>query len=600
MTFLVVPSLEKAHGTGHLTRSQDLVRSLRDMGKEAYLFAGSGERRIALDTSLPVFEREEEKGRQWDCIVLDRFRTPAEEFEKWSALGPVIGIDEGGPCRENFPFLIDLLPPLPRTAPANICDPSLLPLPHARRASFSLSDSGGRDGSPLRILVSFGGADLENTAIPACRALAAPGALITCLNPHPPHPRVHGVTFLDSLPDLREHLAAYDLVITHFGLTAFESIHARVPVLLVSPGAYHESLARAAGFVSAGTGASGIRRLAKLLYSAGRINRRFLRKLRSACEEAATRYGLAEPPARRLGDLLGTYAPRFPKGCPVCGSRARAPVISRFPDRTYLRCPACALVYMARPAPPPVAYERAYFFELYRNQYGKTYLEDFPSLVDAARARLDVMGPLLPGAPDLSVPPRILDIGCAYGPFLAAARERGYDPVGIDPTADAVRYVREELGLRAFHGFFPYSHGTRDFVAGSFDAVCLWYVIEHFEDLAGVFAEIRRLLKTGGVLSFATPSFGGVSARVSAAGFLEKSPSDHFTLWEPKHTAAILKARGFELRKLAISGHHPERFPILGGLFRNRRHGFLYRLFLRLSRVFRLGDTFEAHAVKLP
>ena len=587
MTFLVVPTLEKAHGTGHFSRSCELIRSLRALGAEAYLWAGGGAPPlVSPDTSFFVFD---ERARAWDCIVLDRFHAPSEEFDKWSALGPVIGIDEGGIRRRDFPFLIDLLPPLPQAPPANMLCPSLLPLPRARRDSFH--GRGGAGDVPLRILVAFGGSDPENLAVPLCRILAAPDLVsITALAPDPPH--CEGVTFLSRIPDLRERLAEYDLVITHFGLTAFESVHARVPVLIVSPSAYHERLARCAGFVSAGLTQKGIGRVPKLLYRGNKINRRFWGKLGNACETIAARYGLKEPPARDLPGLLRGFSPRFPRACPVCGSTGAGPVLARFTDRTYRRCPACGLVYMLRPAPPPLEYDRSYFFEMYRNQYGKTYLEDFPALTKAAESRLDTIGAVL--SRDVEAP-RILDIGCAYGAFLAAARERGFSPLGIDPTEDAARYAREELGLPVLRGFFP--EAARDFPSGSFDAISLWYVIEHFENLAEVFAEIRRLLKTGGVLSFATPSFGGVSAKVSAAGFLEKSPADHFTLWDPKHTANILKRHGFILKKIVISGHHPERFPLVGRIFKSRRQGMLYRLCLWISKIFRLGDTFEAHGI---
>ncbi|MDR2518423.1 MAG: hypothetical protein LBD13_03295, partial [Spirochaetaceae bacterium] len=138
MTFLVVPTLEKAHGTGHLLRSFELARSLRALGAEAYLRAGAGETHplILQDPSLLDLAVQDGHLRQWDCIILDRFRTPPDEFARWSALGPVIGIDEGGPCRQDFPFLIDLLPPLPGASPANMLCPSLLRLPRHRRQSF--------------------------------------------------------------------------------------------------------------------------------------------------------------------------------------------------------------------------------------------------------------------------------------------------------------------------------------------------------------------------------------------------------------------------------------------------------------------------------
>ncbi|MDR2485797.1 MAG: methyltransferase domain-containing protein [Treponema sp.] len=609
---LVVPAIEKGRGGGHLARSAALVHALRSQNREAYLFGRFGSREQAfcnnLDSAWVLSDEKALQSRTWGFIVLDRFQTSQEEFARWSASAPLIGIDEGGDLRDRFDFLIDLLPGPPGGSAPNILDPRLLPLPARRRTSFYLD----RKGRLLKTLVSFGAEDPENLTVPVCQALASPEnteitALFGVLNRSGDGiPRLAGVRTAEGIPELREHLAEYDLVITHFGLTAFECIHAGVPVALVSPGAYHEKLARHAGFMSAGIRAKGGNRLKELLYkkpsrSAGSpaVNEEFLKVLGELGERIGARYGLhenlREPYA--LGDLLGSYALHVPAACPACGSQERFNhrVLARFPDRTYRRCPRCGMAYMLRTCPPPIVYERDYFFDFYKKQYGKTYLEDFPNLIRNAKTRLTHIKAMLQSRG--KGPLRLLDIGCAYGPFLAAAREEGFSPTGIDPAEDAVKYVQKELKIPAFQGFFPDTPLPDVLKAESFDAISLWYVIEHFEKPGEALGEIYRLLKPGGVLAFSTPSFSGVSARTSAAGFLEKSPQDHWTVWEPRYTGAILKRRGFTLKKTVISGHHPERFPLIGPLLTGK-HGFLYGLCLQISSLFGLGDTFEAYAVK--
>jgi hypothetical protein len=104
------------------------------------------------------------------------------------------------------------------------------------------------------------------------------------------------------------------------------------------------------------------------------------------------------------------------------------------------------------------------------------------------------------------------------------------------------------------------------------------------------------LLKPGGVLAFATPSFSGISGSASLKRFLENSPADHWTIWSPAVCRKTLKMAGFTVKKTVNSGHHPERFPLLGKFARSKKsplHGPL----LGLSKFFSLGDTFEAYAV---
>jgi 2-polyprenyl-3-methyl-5-hydroxy-6-metoxy-1,4-benzoquinol methylase len=256
-------------------------------------------------------------------------------------------------------------------------------------------------------------------------------------------------------------------------------------------------------------------------------------------------------------------------------------------------------VYLERVTPPPVEYGAAYFSDSYRKQYGKTYLEDFPGLKKAGEVRLRRIRRILvkkDAAPRV-LPERLLDIGCAFGPFLAAAAEAGFEPAGIDPAAEAVAYVRDKLRIPAAQGFFPEQSRGEYGRGQGFAAVTLWYVIEHLRDPREALAEIHRLLRPGGVLAWSAPSFSGISGRKSRTEFLRASPGDHWTVWDPRRLPQILGRFGFDLRETVITGHHPERFPVIGGFLKGRR-GPVYRLFYGVSRILGWGDTFEVYAVK--
>ncbi|GHV24851.1 hypothetical protein AGMMS4952_01260 [Spirochaetia bacterium] len=640
---LVVPTVEKNRGGGHLSRGASLVRSLRGAGREAFLFlpeysgetigelnprklqaaglleiAGSdGESWILQGASQdPRYSRESQN--HWDFIILDKWRTDLWEAASWAALAPLIGIDEGGAYRDKFDFLIDLLPPLPKKGfnPPNISAPSLIPLPSNRRPSFRKEGGGLLQAGPFRVLISFGAEDtagLTSQTVMALGRQARPGELeITVIAPGLPEDKVRtlkefskgtlvqgtGIAVLNGMPNLREHLAEYDLLITHFGLSAFEALHARLPVCLVSPGPYHEALARNAGFFSAGTGPAAAGHIGQFFFSGkkGRgLNTEFLNTLAADSEKVAARYGLDAAP-RNLGELLAAFVPPS-RTCPACGApffvrdkNHEIPI--RVSDRTYRRCTHCGMTYMLRFCPPVIEYGTEYFFDFYRKQYGKTYLEDFPNLVEAGKKRLAVINRLIkrgrqPGR-------RLLDIGCAYGPFLSAARDGGFSPQGIDPAAEAVRYVREELGIPANESVFPDLSLESPENTGTFAVVSLWYVIEHFEDLRWVLVEINRLLAMQGVLAFSTPSLGGISGKKSLAAFLEKSPPDHRTVWNPAICRRLLARYGFRLKKIRVTGHHPERF------FPGKAPRVpLWNFLLLISRLFGLGDTFECYAVKV-
>jgi len=424
----------------------------------------------------------------------------------------------------------------------------------------------------------------------------------------------------EAIPNLNEHLTDYDLIVTHYGLTSFEALYAGVPVLLASPTRYHEKLAKKAGFWTLGIGKGNAATKLNVLLKKNEMFFSYFRNLKKHCAELAIKFNLDNEPQQSLADLVNSITPDVSRNCPVCGAELHQPVLARFPERSYLRCKYCGGISMNRINPMPVEYDKEYFFEQYQKQYGKTYIEDFPNLTAMAKRRLAEIKKLgmrneelgigkaehegenkLSGNDPHSPLPtphslNLLDIGCAYGAFLAAAKEEGFSPQGIDPAEDAVRYVTQTLGIPAQHGYFP-NLTPHSPLPTPYNVVTLWYVIEHFRDCVPALAEISKLLKPGGVLAFATPSFTGISGRGSLKRFLDNSPQDHWTVWAPAICGKALGKAGFRVKKIVSSGHHPERFPIVGK-FAHNKDSFLYRLLLAVSKIFALGDTFEVYAVK--
>jgi hypothetical protein len=302
---LVIPACEPGKGGGHLVRSAALVRELRAMGREAWLYITSSNADAVLDTMQ--FDRSwllAETGlreKNWQFIILDRFQTPEQELARWQKTAPVIGIDEGGKHRGRFDFLIDILPNCEIIAP-NIADPSLLPLPKNKP-----SPSPNTETEPLKALVSFG---LEDSA-GLGPALVKTLELKKCQN-------IEITLLKKTIPNLNERLTDYDLVITHYGLTAFEALYAGVPVLLASPTVYHEKLAKQAGFFTLGTGRKNAEKNISVLLKKNAKFILFLSDLKKHCAELAVKYGLDREPQRSLAVLVNSFAPDVSRNCPVC------------------------------------------------------------------------------------------------------------------------------------------------------------------------------------------------------------------------------------------------------------------------------------------
>jgi len=124
-----------------------------------------------------------------------------------------------------------------------------------------------------------------------------------------------------------------------------------------------------------------------------------------------------------------------------------------------------------------------------------------------ARPRLRYLaGRFQPGA-------AVLDIGVGDGTFERIASARGLNVHVLDPDPQAIERARSELGLgdRARTGIgqsLPWGDA-------SFDGVVVSEVLEHLDDVAlrGTLAEIRRVLRPGGMLVGTVPADETIEAQ---------------------------------------------------------------------------------------
>lgn len=107
----------------------------------------------------------------------------------------------------------------------------------------------------------------------------------------------------------------------------------------------------------------------------------------------------------------------------------------------------------------------------------------------------------------LSVPKgRLLDIGAGRGEVLRAAREAGWEAVGIETSPTFAEHAARHSGVEVIQQ--PLEECR--FEAESFTAVVLGAVLEHLFDPDGVVKEIARILKPGGALFIDVPNEGGL------------------------------------------------------------------------------------------
>lgn len=142
---------------------------------------------------------------------------------------------------------------------------------------------------------------------------------------------------------------------------------------------------------------------------------------------------------------------------------------------------------------------------------------------------------------------RVLDLGCGAGRFVAALRQAGADPVGVEIAGAALERARAvapgaDLRLLEDDGSIPLEHGSVDLVWCS-------EVLEHVPDTAGLLSEARRVLKTGGRILVTTPSHE-LARRVAIALFQWEPYFDplgqHVRFYSHRSLVRVLETFAFE------------------------------------------------------
>jgi 2-polyprenyl-3-methyl-5-hydroxy-6-metoxy-1,4-benzoquinol methylase len=237
-----------------------------------------------------------------------------------------------------------------------------------------------------------------------------------------------------------------------------------------------------------------------------------------------------------LEEVDGRYE-RVP-ACEVCGApSADHPTLFWKYSTPVVRCRACGLVY-ANPR-----WKAEHLFGRYGDPaYWQHYADTVRPTLDptANRAR---WAPYLDGLEPARRDGRLLDVGCATGEFLAAARARGWEPHGVDISPVAAARAAELTGAPVHVGTLA----TVPYPPGSFDAVTLWDVIEHSQRPRADVTAVARLLRPGGRLGMTTPNVGSLTYRLLGRKWSVVGPNEHIYYFSPATLGRLLAGCGFEV-----------------------------------------------------
>lgn len=226
--------------------------------------------------------------------------------------------------------------------------------------------------------------------------------------------------------------------------------------------------------------------------------------------------------------------------CPLCGNSTANRTLFEL-SRPVVECGACNLVFAA-PRAPDTTYPD-YNESYYQQGVYADYLGDRSAIHRNAGRTLRELEQLVNGR-------RLLDVGCAAGFFLEAARDRGWTVCGIDVSTYATEYARQKLHLDVESG----SIESPIRMASEFDVVTLWDTIEHLNrpDLALI--NIRRLLHPEGVLVLSTGDYGSILRRLMGKRWRLFTDPTHNFFFDEATLKRLLKETGYEPLRVQRKG----------------------------------------------
>lgn len=140
---------------------------------------------------------------------------------------------------------------------------------------------------------------------------------------------------------------------------------------------------------------------------------------------------------------------------------------------------------------------------------------------------------------------KYLDIGCAGGASLVAARSLGFEPTGVEPSRWMADFGRRTYNVNIHDGILV----PGMFPESSFDVITMWDVLEHVPDPKGLLDLIRSLLRPGGVFVVTYPDAGAWITKLLG----DRWPfwlSVHLLYYEPATIRRQLQEAGFQVKAL--------------------------------------------------
>lgn len=289
--------------------------------------------------------------------------------------------------------------------------------------------------------------------------------------------------------------------------------------------------------------------------------------------------------------------------CPLCGSPRIAGIPFGYQFNggwlSAIECRTCSIIFID---PQPTASELA---GLYSSEYfeGDFRCGHEGSYFDEANLSKLVDDTLLSQIKSVRSNGRFLEIGCAGGALLDAARSLGYEVQGVEFSPVAAEFARKHFRLPVVTGDLL----DAKLPSSIYDVVFMGDVLEHLPDPMRTLGEINRVMAQGGLLVIHCPMqtntifsrMGFLAYRLAGRTATVHLPPYHLFEYRPASMKYLLERTGFRVKTLQQTTIPPGNIAQRGSfLQKSLKKLFQYPNAIITSTLQIFGDRIQVMAMK--
>ena len=144
----------------------------------------------------------------------------------------------------------------------------------------------------------------------------------------------------------------------------------------------------------------------------------------------------------------------------------------------------------------------------------------------------------------------ILDVGTGTGYFANAMKELGWTVSVVEKSLSAREFAEKNFKLTAYPSMDNFVKKHKLSGAEPLDAITLWHVLEHLEQLNETMEQFGKLLKPGGTLAIAVPNCESYDARKYKNHWAAYDVPRHLWHFRKKQMNILAKNHGFTISEI--------------------------------------------------